>query len=140
MKKSRPFVLIEVLIAIALLALCLIPIATAPFRQFVKQTNALKEMELERISDIVYRDFLTVLPSLATFDTLPKTKEESFVHELGPYAITIGKDSHYHYIAKIRYWMKRPKEPITHALLRIEIEFAGTSQKFSYDLFIEKIT
>jgi hypothetical protein len=136
MKKRRPFILMEVLIAIALLALCLIPIASAPFRHYTKQTHALKQMELERLSDVVYRDFLKLLPELTSFEALPTSRKDALRHEWGPYTFSIEGCGTYSYMAKCRFWIKAPENPEKYGLLRMEIRLAD--RLFTYDLFIEK--
>ncbi|MBM3200784.1 MAG: hypothetical protein FJZ56_00055 [Chlamydiae bacterium] len=138
MKKQRPFVLIEILIAIALLALCLIPICSAPFRQYVKQIESLRKIELERISDLAYRDFLIYLAEHETFDSLPLSKKQAKQSIFGPYTIVLGKEKTTLCNAKVSYFIKKPKKPENHAMLRIEIEVDEKLSPSFYDLFIEK--
>lgn len=142
-----PFLLFEVFLAVALLALCLIPIASAPFRNFVKESNALKQMEIERLSDVAYKDLLERLPLVTTFESLPKSKDEAISYDLGPYKFTIEGSGSYLYLATFSFWIIEPKdvEKIDkHCLIRIELTFTPEEKKaftptpFIYDLFVQK--
>lgn len=141
---KKPFILLEVFLAIALLALCLIPIASSPFRHFLKQTKALKQMELERLNDVAYRDFLHELPSITTFQDLPASKEGALHHLMGPYTFRVEECGDYSYQASFSYWIVAPKKVENHALLRIQLKWipeeeGGFSPEATiYDLFIEK--
>lgn len=52
--KKRPFVLIEVLIAMALLALCAFPLISEPIFSYKKMRDHLFELELEREIENIY--------------------------------------------------------------------------------------
>ncbi len=58
MKKKRPIILLELLVAIAILALSFIPIAGAPFLYLKKQKEKLLELELERESEVIFYELL----------------------------------------------------------------------------------
>jgi hypothetical protein len=147
MAKARfSFLLFEVFLAIALLALCLIPIASSPFRNFIKQSNALKQMELERLSDVAYKDLLNILPSITTFDSLPTTKNESTSYDLGTYKFDIEECGTYSYLANFRFWIVDPKDATkidNYCLIQIELTFTPeepgffTPNSFTYNLFIK---
>ena len=102
----RPFVLLEVFLAITILALAIIPLSSFPYKTYQKQTETLKQIECERISHVAYGDFLTSIDDYFS-------KEEV---ELGEYEIdlpTIGKFP-YQIVAKL----DRSEEDKDHCLLK----------------------
>lgn len=56
--KKRPFVLLEVLLAIAILALAFVPLAGSPFLMFKKQRDELITLELEREAEVIFYNLL----------------------------------------------------------------------------------
>jgi len=60
-KKKYSFVLLEVLIAIALVALFALPLVSFPIFQCKSEINNLKTLELERIADSIYAETLEEL-------------------------------------------------------------------------------
>ena len=56
--KKRPFILLELLLAIAILAIAFIPLAGTPFLYFKKQREKLLEVELQRQAELIFYDLL----------------------------------------------------------------------------------
>lgn len=59
---KRPFILIELLIAISMLSLCIIPIATHPYHSYNKQLEILLEIEKERQAEVLFFNLLKDFP------------------------------------------------------------------------------
>lgn len=59
---KRPFILIELLVAISILSLCIIPIVTHPYHTYNKQLEALLEIEKERQVEVLFFDLLKDVP------------------------------------------------------------------------------
>lgn len=55
---KRPFVLLEVIIAITLLALVIIPLSSFPYKAYQKQIESLKLIESERLFNLAHAEFL----------------------------------------------------------------------------------
>ncbi len=68
--KKRPFILLELFLALALIALSLVPIASYPFKIYQKELTLLIEMQLQETAEIAFRDLLLDLPSYIDTETL----------------------------------------------------------------------
>ncbi len=74
--QRRPFILIEVLLAIALLTLCAFPIINASLKSYRYQRDQLIELQLERQAELAFYNVLKeMLPT--DYDTL-KTARKPF--------------------------------------------------------------
>lgn len=71
---KRPFLLIEVFIAIALLTLCAFPIISSSLRSFTFQKEHLIELELERQAELYFYQVLKERASALDFDTIPSKR------------------------------------------------------------------
>lgn len=56
MKKKRNFLLIEVLIAILLVSICLIPLIQIPINSYRSEMEWLEEMDRERLAELAFAD------------------------------------------------------------------------------------
>ena len=56
--KKRPFILVELLISIAILSLCAIPLMGYPYFSYKRQKKQLLEIEKQRQAEILFYDFL----------------------------------------------------------------------------------
>lgn len=62
--KKRSFILLEALIAIALLSGSLIPLSSAPYKRYKEELELLRKFELERLEPVVLKEVLDHLPEL----------------------------------------------------------------------------
>jgi hypothetical protein len=77
--KRKPFILLEILLAIALLSLCLTPIIGSPLRLFKKQKTQLIQLSQERFAPIVFYEILKTFKARHpkwNFSTRGKSKSE----------------------------------------------------------------
>lgn len=56
MKKKHPFLLLEILIAIFLVSLCLIPLIQTPIRSYRNEFRLLEEIERDRLADWTFSE------------------------------------------------------------------------------------
>lgn len=56
MKRKRSFLLTEVLIAILLVSICLIPLIRTPINTYLSEMEWLEEMERERLAELAFAD------------------------------------------------------------------------------------
>ncbi|MCB1110598.1 MAG: type II secretion system protein, partial [Chlamydiia bacterium] len=96
--KKRPFILIEVLIAISLLSLCALPLISEPLFAQKKMREKYFALELEREAEKIYYEILQKELSLGKI-----TRKSSDQTSLGPIVLSIEglgkktyKDAHYH--------------------------------------------
>lgn len=59
---KRPFILIELLLAISILSVCIIPIITYPYYTYNKQLASLLTIEKERQAEVLFFDLLRDFP------------------------------------------------------------------------------
>jgi hypothetical protein len=144
--KQRPFILIELFLALALISLSLIPIASYPFKITQKEISVLIEMQLEEISEVAFRDLLLDLSSYID----PETLEPSLDVPQKSYAIRLSDSYSWNYIATWEIECKHPqKTPSSKTLLQatllLQPEEKTSSfiklprpEKIFYEYFIEK--
>lgn len=76
--KKKPFLLIEVLIALFLVTLVAIPLLTKPIFMYRSEMSALEEMERERLATESFVEIQeTLLNNRIPWEKLPKEGEES---------------------------------------------------------------
>ncbi len=68
--KKRPFILLELFLALALISLSLVPIASYPFKIYQKELTLLIEMELQETGEVAFRDLLLDLSLYIDPETL----------------------------------------------------------------------
>lgn len=73
----RPFILIEIVIAICLLASCAIPLISSSVLAYKKRKNGLIELELERQGELLFYQFLKHHVSNVNYDKIPQYNSES---------------------------------------------------------------
>ncbi len=144
--KKRPFVLIELFLALALMSLSLIPISSYPVKIIQKELTLLIEMQLEEISEVAFRDLLLELSSYID----PETLEPSCLVPQKSYTIRLSDSYTWNYIATWELSCKHPqKTPSSKTLLQatllLEPEEKTSSfikppkrEKIFYEYFIEK--
>lgn len=84
--KKSPFILIEVLIAITLLSLLLVPIASLPYKTYQKELLAIESLELSRLQENLFGDFMQTVHEKVACDVLEKVGVEE---SLGLYQIDL---------------------------------------------------
>lgn len=135
--KKRPFVLIEVLIAVALLTLCAIPLIADPLFAHRKMAKKLFELEQEREAEKIY---FAVLQKELSMKNI--TREQNVITPLNSVEITIdglGKkaypNAHYH-LYHCR--QKTTTGPFYNIHLRICFDDSEKGDKYSFN-FVGKV-
>jgi hypothetical protein len=144
--KSRPFLLLELFLALALISLSVIPLASYPFKMYQKEISLLIEMQLEETAEIAFRDLLLDLSSYIdpeTFDPFIETPEKI-------YKIQLTKKYNWNYVANWKLTCKPTKEENpTSAFLKADLTLVPLDKqgifvklpplkKIRYNYFIEK--
>lgn len=99
MYTKRPFILIEIMIAVSLLATCAIPLVSSSVIAFKTRKKQLIELELERKAELLFYQFLKEELSTVNFEQISKAKEK--VKNFKPFILSIDDQkitfySHYH--------------------------------------------
>ncbi len=116
--RLRPFILLEVLIAISILALVIVPLSSFPFKALKKEREMLILVESERVLSLAHADLLTYLQEH------PPTEKSI---DLGNYELeltTLGKFS-YHAMADLT--SEKSKE--RHHLYKVTLSLTSSSKQ-----------
>lgn len=145
----KPFVLLEILIAIALVALFALPLSFNPTRTILKQVDLLEEMECERIADLSFAEVKEILlKNELSWDEIGAGKgkkyplPQKFIHLKGFSKKAVDR--------RFSFQVKHEKEGVQGATLRhliitIDLTLAKLSKKekatlpFEYHLFAKKV-
>ena len=107
---KKPFILIEIFIAISLLSTCALPLIGSSMMAFKQRKKGLIELELERKAELLYYEFLKDRLSGVVYDEIPFKNSEP--RNFQSYELIIDKQKvtfypHYHLFHE---YPKGPKE------------------------------
>ncbi len=128
--KKKPFLLIELFISLILLGVLLTLFGSLPFKYTKKELFALQELQIERLKDVAYSDFIQKNHPISS---KKKTLQ-------GPYTL-LGLNSQEDFFFTIEYHhkaLKKPKDPKDKAcyLLQTKIYY----KKFAPSSYSQIIT
>lgn len=106
---AQPFILLEIFIALTILALVIIPLSTFPFKAAKKEKEAMLAVECERIYGLAQADLLDRIETIALL-------EEA---DLGTYTATLSSVGSFDYNAKVILTEEAKSDK--HILLNTEI-------------------
>lgn len=133
-KVRRPFTLIELLICLFLVTLIAIPLARGPLHLFKQEITLLKEIEQNRLAELVYIDMrLKPLPSW-------KKLREGVRFKMPPRLIELEGINTYKVVPTVTLSIIRPEkeEDEKLRLLRCTIQFSGSKKLYHYKYLVEK--
>ena len=88
--KKRPFVLLEILVALTLVALCAIPLIIKPIRIYRSEMRLLEEGEGERLADWTFSEIKEqLLQNMIPWEKLPSFQQTTEPFLLKPVSIFI---------------------------------------------------
>lgn len=145
-RKKRPYLLLELLIAFALLTACLLPLTQNPLTMVGKEREMLQELELAREADLLFAD---VKQRLYT-NKIPYEKLIPWDDKkLTPLKLELGKNYTKEFKREIRLRsqvekIKKDKMGEEIRLINVHIVFISRSKKdkqktvkFGYKVFIQ---
>lgn len=89
--KKKSFVLLEVLIALSLVALCLIPLVKQPLKLYKEEFAYLERMELERLADWTFTEVKELLlKNEIPWEKIPEKNGQTDNFPLPPMSIDIA--------------------------------------------------
>lgn len=84
--RKRPFILLEILIALTLVILCAIPLIIQPIKAYRFEMKSLEEVEGERLADWTFSEIKeSMLKNSISWDKLPSLNETT-----GPFLLADG--------------------------------------------------
>ncbi len=121
---KRPFILLELFIALALISLSVIPIVSYPLKIYKKELSNLIELQLAEVAECAFKDLLLNIESYIDIETLEPYSETPETL----YTVSLGDPYKWNYTATWEVKCKLPeKEPFNKALLKATLSL--TPQK-----------
>ncbi|MCH9614655.1 MAG: hypothetical protein SP1CHLAM54_13810 [Chlamydiia bacterium] len=133
-KVRRPFTLIELLLCIFLITLIAVPLARGPLHLFKHEITFLKEIEQNRLAELVYIDVR--LKPLPKWDKL----REGTSFKMPARTIELKGINTYKVVPTVTLKVLRPKEEEDEKvrLVKCTIEFPKSEKKYCYKYLVEK--
>jgi len=147
--KKRPFILLEIMIAIALVALFTLPLTLNPTRLLIQEVKMLERMEAERIADLSFLEVKEkLLRQQIPWSELKEGKKKKYPLENQHFISLAGfKKKRVNGTFSLR--VKNEKEGdggtiYRHLIVTIELSLPAVSEKeklpaFNYHLFAQKV-
>lgn len=83
--KKHPFVLFEVFLALAIVAIALLPLTSYPYQYFAKEKRILQSIQRQRLYDVSYAQVLDMLGKSIAFESI--TQESPLELTLSPQTV-----------------------------------------------------
>lgn len=134
-KCKRPFILLEILIALALISLFALPLVRAPLETIHEETKALTRLEVERNADLAFAEIKELFYTQSIpWDSF--AKDQPLTHSLGTQKIgarTFERTAHINIS-----WEKEIAGERTLRLLRVMLTFTspGIKENFKYKMVV----
>lgn len=139
--KKRAFLLLEILIAFSLVALCIVPLVTQPLKLYKEEIAYLEKMEMERLADWTFTEVKEILlKNEIPWKKIPGKHEHSASFSLPPATIEvpgIGSKS-----VKRSFYLSGRGEKIglkDEVFRQLGVYILLNGQKYSFRLPIQKI-
>ena len=128
-RRKSSFILLEVFVAISLLCLAMNTLVSIPSLWVHKELHILKELEITRLEDVAYMEFLEKLPEWLASGFIAKNQRlarEQCI-ELPSKVIHLGKDRQKSYRPRAILWLHKESNGVQ--LLKCSIFFENYVQK-----------
>ncbi len=147
-KEKRPFILLEILLALTLVSLCAIPLIVKPIAAYRFEMKALEEVEGERLADWTFSEIKEEMLQLKIpWEKLPALSETAGPFPLNPGSIQVPGRQPKKIKRSFTLYCKGEKEGMagqTYRMLYIKIEFNPVLSKkkktYTYRLPVQRIT
>ena|SRR5579872_3138184 len=144
--RKKPFLLLEILIAISLILLCIVPLVVKPLQFFQAEKNLLWEMEGERLADWTFSEIKEqLLKNEIPWAKLPKDKRTSKPFRLNDGKISIPGSGERSIRREFTLHCKKEHEGFNGEVYRmftVQISFAprlGKKEQYEYRLMARKL-
>lgn len=148
--KKRPFLLMELLIAFALVTLFSFLLIRTPLLFFQRDIDCLARMELERQAEVAFAEIKSELyNNQIPWEEIAKEKKEASARSLGKITLSFGDLSKKTFERKATLWTKKQKGELgkeEFRRVRVLITFHPTEKKkpskpasFLYEVFVTRL-
>ena len=142
--KKRPSILLEILLAIALLSAAIGPLMRKPIELYRSQMKALKEVEQQRLADLAFAEIkVSLCNTQIPWKKLPSKETKQTIHPLSPVFMNIPYSDPQSVGRKAIFKLRREKTEATGDLVRlleIEIQFDSSPSKYVYQTIVKKMS
>ncbi|NGX63189.1 MAG: hypothetical protein KR126chlam6_00596 [Candidatus Anoxychlamydiales bacterium] len=135
-KNKRSFLLIEILIAISLISLLIVPLIQNPIYFFKSQIKSLEKLECERIADLTFLDLkISLYKNQIDLSNLATSKKDTSYTNLEPSKLISFNDKQIDRSYKIynKSFDKKTSDNKTYKLLTIRVFLKPSDQKEKYE-------
>ncbi len=143
--QKRSYVLLEVMIALVLVCLCLLPLALNPIKTLQKEIEMLEEIEYERIAEITFMQIKEMLlKNEIPWEDLSTSQKVKKKNNLAPVFLSLPGFYEKKIERAFKIYCPHEKEGMQstiyrHILLSIELfNQAKKTQLYEYHLFAQK--
>lgn len=148
MRRRRPFILLEILLALTLVSLCAVPLIVKPIVAYRFEMKALEEVEGERLADWTFSEIKEEMLKLKIpWEKLPALNETAGPFPLDPGSIQVPGRQPKKIKRSFTLYCKGEKEGIArqaYRMLYVKIEFNPSLSKkkkiYTYRLPVQRIT
>ncbi len=146
-RKKRPFILLEILLALTLVSLCAIPLIVKPVQAYRFEMKALEEVEGERLADWTFSEIKEeMLQHKIPWEKLPSLNETAGPFPLDPGSIQVPGRQPKQIKRSFTIFGKGEKQGIagqTYRMLYVKIAFDPVLSKkkkiYTYRLPVQRI-
>lgn len=140
--RKSPFLLMEVMIGLSLILLCSVFLFSLPASKVKKGIETIKEIELERYSELAWQEIILGLQKNFNWEELGLRKGKSSQRTLSPLQLSLqGITANYSRTYRVYAKRNRSSKQADYRLIRCEIMFREGKKKprvFTHNLLIKK--
>ncbi len=134
----RSYILIEILISLAFVTMCAVPLLLPHFVILRAEIKTLEELQLERLADVAFAEVKQMLfENKISWEEIGKAKEKhKLVQDLSPVSIKIGKGSTAIYARSFDLYCEKKSQARSDPefrLIKITIHFKPANKEESVD-------
>ncbi|MBI3508250.1 MAG: hypothetical protein HY069_01255 [Chlamydiia bacterium] len=142
--QKRSFLLLEILIALSLIGICIVPLVSRPLELLQAENKILWEMEGERLADWTYSEIqIQLFKNAIPWEKLPTKEKKKVDFSLPDIIANIpGKERRIKRHFTLEYDLGRDVEAQSYRLFKVQIHFTPELNKkkgYEYQVIVRKI-
>lgn len=148
MKKRRPYLLLEIMIAVAILVLCIMPFVGRPTALLRMQVHSIEEAVMNRqaaidfteIKKLLYQQEKITWEMLCNTDTFKKQKAPALTFP----PVTVYSPEKREFNLSLFFYTKKKKSNLNHRLVEVKLRYESLNGEkktydFEYQIYAKKI-
>ncbi len=144
LSRKPSYMMLEIMIAIALVALCALPLAFSPLKALKKELELIERLEMERIADLSFVEIKErLLKNEIPWEELSTSKREKTSYKLSSLSFLIKGSGKRNVERGFRILCPHEKEGYSgieyrHLLIKVELYLKKKPHEFQYHLFSQR--